>query len=317
MRVLVTGGTGYFGRALVAALRAGGHEPVVFSRHASRSGLGGPLVDGDVRDRAAVAAAMRGCEAVCHAAAMVSIWRADPREFDAVNVDGLRHVLAAAREYGVSRVVYTSSFLALPPAGAGAPLEANDYQRTKVRARREALDAAAGGQPVVCLCPGVLYGPGVRTEGNLVGRLLADRCAGRLPALVGPERTWSLSFVDDVAAGHLAALTRPRVRPEYALGGENVPQRRVFELLEEATGLKPPVRLPYPLASMLGVADEWRARVTGALPLVTLGAVRIFRHDWPLDSGPAQADLGYRITPLADGFRALLPELQRGTGAAR
>lgn len=317
MRVLVTGGTGYLGRAIVSALVAGGHEPVVFSRHASQSGLDARLVDGDVRDRAAVGAAMRGCDLVCHAAALVSIWRPDPREFDAVNVDGLRHVLAAARDAGVSRVACTSSFLALPPAGADVPLEANDYQRTKVRARREALDAAERGQPVVCLYPGVLYGPGVRTEGNLVGRLLADRCAGRLPALVGPERTWSFSFVEDVAAGHVAALTRPRIGREYALGGENAPQRRVFELLQKVTGLAPPARLPYPVASLLGAVEQWRARLTGGLPLVTPGAVRIFRHDWPLDSGPAQAELGYRITPLADGFEALVPELEGCRGSRR
>lgn len=317
MKVLVTGGTGYLGRALVSELGSRGHEPVVFARHASQSGLGATLVDGDVRDRAAVGAAMRGCDAVCHAAALVSIWRPDPREFDAVNVDGLRHVVAAARDLGVSRVVYTSSFLALPPAGRDVPVRANDYQRTKVEARRVALDAARSGAPVVCLYPGVIYGPGVRTEGNLVGRLLADHCARRLPGLIGPERTWSFAFVADVAAGHIAALTLPDVRAEYTLGGDNAPQRRVFELLQEATGLGPPPRIPYPLASMIGVAEQWRARVTGRLPLVTSGTVEIFRHDWPLDSRAAQADLGYRVTPLAAGFRALLPEITRSVDLGR
>jgi farnesol dehydrogenase len=260
---------------------------------------------------------MRGCDAVCHAAALVSIWRPDPREFDAVNVDGLRHVLAAARDQGVGRVVYTSSFLALPPAGRDAPIRANDYQRTKVEARRVALEAADAGLPVVCLYPGVMYGPGVRTEGNLVGRMLADRCARRLPGLIGPERTWSFSFLADVAMGHVAALTRKQVGREYALGGDNAPQRRVFELLREATGLGPPPRIPYPLASMIGIAEQWRARATGHLPLVTRGTVEIFRHDWPLDSRPAQADLGYHVTPLADGFRAVLPDIARPAAPAR
>lgn len=317
MRVLVTGGTGYLGRALVSALLAEGHEPVVFARRASQSGLAGVLVDGDVRDRAAVSAAVSGCDAVCHAAALVSIWRPDPREFDAVNVDGLRHVLAGARDHGVGRVVYTSSFLALPPAGRDAPIRSNDYQRTKVEARAVALDAAGAGLPLVCLYPGVLYGPGVRTEGNLVGRMLADRCAGRLPGLIGPERTWSFSFLADVARGHVAALTRPVLGREYVLGGENAAVRRVFELLQQATGLGPPRRIPYPLASVIGIAEQWRARATGHLPLVTRGTVEIFRYDWPLDSGPAQADLGYHVTPLEDGFRALLPELARPAGIER
>jgi len=77
------------------------------------------------------------------------------------------------------------------------------------------------------------------------------------------------------------------------------------------------MRIPYPLAAAIGVVAQWRARLTGHLPLVTRGTVDIFRHDWPLDSRPAQADLGYRITPLADGFRSLLPELERLQDARR
>jgi farnesol dehydrogenase len=312
MRVLVTGATGYLGRALVRAVLAAGHAPVAFARRASSSGLTVTLIDGDVRDGSAVAAAMDGCDAVCHAAALVSIWRPEPREFDEVNVGGLRNVLAAARRHGVARVVYTSSFLALPPAGAAAPVEANDYQRTKVAARAVALDAASGGAPVVCVYPGVVYGPGPPTQGNLVGGLLADALARRLPGLVGPDRIWSYSFVDDVAAGHVAALTAGAPGAEYGLGGENVPQRRIFELLRDARGIGIPRRIPYALAAMIGAVEEWRARRTGHLPLVTRGAIDIFRHDWPVDSRAATRDLGYRITPLRDGLQRLLDALPRG-----
>jgi farnesol dehydrogenase len=309
MRVLVTGGTGYLGRALVDALVAGGHELVVFARRASESGLPGTLIDGDIRDGAAVDAAMDGCGAVCHAAALVAIWRRDPREFDDVNVGGLRNVLSAARRRRVGRVVYTSSFLALPPRGSPSPLTANDYQRTKVAARAVAIEAIAAGDPVVCLFPGVIYGPGVRTPGNLVGGLVADALARRLPGLVGPERTWSYSYVKDVAAGHVAALRSRLPRAEYGVGGPNLPQRRVFELLREARGVGIPPRIPYALASMIGAVEELRARLSGRLPLVTRGAVEIFRHDWPVDSSAAVEDLDYRVTPLDEGFRAVLAGL--------
>ena len=75
MTVFITGGTGYLGRAVVRAAAARGHEPVVFGRTASSSGLPGRLVDGDVRDRAAVLEAARGSDAIIHMAALVSIWR--------------------------------------------------------------------------------------------------------------------------------------------------------------------------------------------------------------------------------------------------
>src|SRR5438477_313723 len=82
------------------------------------------------------------------------------------------------------------------------PLDANDYQRTKVAADRLANAAVAAGAPLVRVYPGVVYGPGSLTEGNLVGRLIDDHLRSRLPGLIGPEHRWSYSFVDDVAAGH-------------------------------------------------------------------------------------------------------------------
>jgi farnesol dehydrogenase len=305
MRVLVTGATGYLGRAIVAALASRGHTPVAFARTIRHGDLPGEAVAGDVRDRAALRAAAARADALIHSAALVSQWRPDPREFDDVNVGGLEYALAASREAGHGRIVYTSSFLALPPAGASAPIAANDYQRTKVAARAVAERARASGAPVVILYPGVVYGPGRMSEGNLVGRLLTDHARGRLPGLVGADRVWSFAWVDEVAAAHVAALG-PAPEPAYELGGDNAPPRRVFEIARDLTGDAVPWRLPYWLADVAGRVEEWRARLTGAPPLVTRGAVEIFRHDWPLRHDLAGRDLGYRPRSLDEGVRELL-----------
>src|SRR6476646_4137198 len=141
MRVFVTGGTGYLGRAVVRAYRSRGHDLVIFGRHATRSGLPGTLVDGDVRDRAALERAAAGCDAISHSAALVSIWRQRSEDFDDVNVGGLRNVIAAAAALHIPRVLYTSSFVALPPRGRTEPVAANDYQRTNIAADRLADQA--------------------------------------------------------------------------------------------------------------------------------------------------------------------------------
>ena len=309
MKVLVTGGTGYLGRKLVEALAAAGHTPVVFARHATTSGLPGTLVTGDIRDEAGLGAAMSGCEAVLHAAALVAIWRADPREFDEVNVEAFRGMLRAAARAGVSRIVYVSSFLALPPAGRSTPLSSNDYQRTKVAARGEALRAIERGVPLICTYPGVVYGPGVSTEGNLVGRLIADHLAGRLPGLFGSDRRWSYAYVDDVARGHVLALEQGRIGGHYRFGGENVPQRRVFELVRELTGRPLPRDIPLWLGRVLGTLDERRAAWFGSPPRLTRGTVDIFEQDWSLDSSLAIEELGYTITPLGVGVGVTLAGL--------
>ena len=310
MNVLVTGGTGYLGRALVHALAARGHDLVVFARGASRSGLPGTAVDGDIRDRAAIERAAAGCDAIAHAAALVSIWRKRREDFDEVNVGGLRNVLAVAKTLRTPRVLYTSSFVALPPRGRTEPITANDYQRTKVLADRLADDAVRDGSPLVRVYPGVVYGPGAFTEGNLVGRLIADHLKHKLPGLVGPEHSWSYAYVDDVAAGHCAALERGRIGGRYALGGENAPQHRVFEIVQQETGRRPPPRIPFPIADLMGAAEEARVALFGGTPLITRGAVEIFRHDWSLDSGEAIRELGYSLTPLADGVRRTLQSIR-------
>jgi NAD+-dependent farnesol dehydrogenase len=313
MKVLVTGGTGYLGSAIVRALARAGHEPIAFSRQATastlRAGAPGRAIDGDIRDTRAVTAAAAGVDAICHAAALVALWRRDPSEFDAVNVGGLQSVLSATREHGLSRLVYTSSFLALPPADSPHPLTANHYQRTKVAARDVARRATSDGSPVITLYPGVIYGPGPATEGDLVGRLMRDHLRGRLPAVIGPERLWSFAFVDDVAEAHVAAVTHPHPAREYIVGGVNAPQQAIYDFLRDARGRPLPRRLPYLAAMTAAVAQEAYSSIAGRPPLLNRGVVEIFRHDWSLDSTAAQQDLGLRMTPLTDGLARTLAAL--------
>jgi farnesol dehydrogenase len=314
MRVLVTGGTGYLGRAVVHALAKRGHAVLVFARTARQSGLPATLVDGDVRDRSAFERAAAGCDAICHMAALVSLWRRRREDFDEVNIGGLQNAIAAAHAAGVRRLVYTSSFLALPPHDGSAPLEANDYQRTKVAADRLAGAAVRGGNPLIRVYPGVIYGPGSLTEGNLIGRLVADHLKGKLPGLIGPDRPWSYAFVDDVAAGHCAALERGTDAGRYVLGGENAPQERLFYLVKMMTGRQLPRRIPFGVASALGAVEETRARLFGGAPRLTRGAVEIFRHDWSLDSSVAVRDLGYTMTPLVNGMHHTVESLRAAHG---
>lgn len=306
MRVLVTGGSGYLGSAIVRALVRHGHEPIVFARRASAAGLPGRAVDGDVRDRHAILAGAQGVDAIIHAAALVSLWQRSPSIFDEINVGGLESTLEVARTSGIRRVIYTSSFLALPPAGAATVLRANDYQRTKVRAREVAQAAVARGDPIVTMVPGVLYGPGPSNEANLVGRLIDDHRRGRLPGIVGSDRCWSYAYVDDVADAHVQAMVRPLTATEYVLGGVNAPQMRLFEIWRELTGAPLPRRIPFAAASALGWMEECRATLTRRPPIITRGAVQIFRHDWTLDSSRSVEKLSYRIRPLESGLKTLL-----------
>ena len=310
MKVLVTGGTGYLGQAVVKVLHAAHHDIVLYGRTARSSGLPGTAVDGDVRDGARLLAAASGCEAILHSAALVATWKPRSRDFDEINVGGLLHVLDAARRLGIARVLYTSSFLALPPAGMDASPRWNDYQRTKAAADRLAESAVTRGAPLVRLYPGVIYGPGAATEGNLVGRMVADHLNGRLPGLIGASRIWSFSYVDDVAAAHEAALRVGVPGRRYLLGGEDAPQMRVFDIVQAITGRRRPRRIPDWVAAPAAFLDELKASWFGLTPLLTTGTLEILMRDWPLGHALAADELGYRVTPLEDGVGRMVRAIQ-------
>ena len=272
---------------------------------------------GDVTDRASLERALAGCEGLVHAAALVKIV-APAAEFERVNVGGLENVLAAAAVSGTRRVVYVSSFIALGPSeGAprgeldesAEPLRAgrrwiNDYERTKALADAAARRAIAAGAPLAVIYPGVIYGPGELTEGNLVVGHLLDLAHRRLPALLGrPERRWNYVYVDDVAEGIARTLARAPAGARYVLGGENVSSAEFYAAAGELGDLRiPGRRMPDALAKAAGALAKLGARLAGGVPKLTPDLVEIYRHDWAYDSSRAERELDYLPRSLRTGL---------------
>jgi len=310
----VTGVTGFLGGRVAAGLADAGHSVRGFVRDPARwtdRPAGAEAAAGDVLDGAAVRTAVAGCDAVVHCAAMVKSWAADKSDFDRVNVGGLRHVLDAAKAEN-ARVFYTSSFIALGPTDGAVfdedsphlPIAPhNDYERTKAAADRLARESAASGGRIVRLYPGVVYGPGSITEGNHVVSNLILHARGKVPGLLGAgDRRMSFAFVEDVASGFVAALARAKDGSAYILGGDNKTLVDLFAAFQAATGIAPPTRkIPYAAARVIGRLQRWRAEVFGVSPELTDEVVRVYAHEWAYSSARAEAELGYTITPLAEG----------------
>lgn len=316
MKVLLTGGTGFLGKNVARALAGRGHQVRTLARAGSNlAGLpeGVEVARGDVTDAESLRRAAEGCDAVLHMAALVKMWVPDRSRFDAVNLGGLHNALEAARSAG-ARLVYTSSFIAVGPTGSDPADEGrihpatsfrNDYERTKALADAVAREAAASGRDVVMLYPGVVYGPGDLTDGNLVVKMIADHIGGRFPGIIGPgDRLWSYAFVEDVAEGHALALEKGKKGERYFLCGENVAMTGLFETLSEIAGVAPPKRhIPYAVAAALGYSLYAWAELTGREPLLTHQVVNVFREHWAYSSAKAERELGYRPTPLREGLR--------------
>jgi farnesol dehydrogenase len=322
--ILLTGATGYLGSQIARALIARREPFRVLVRDAARLGFEPAaarceVAVGDLRDSSALTGALRGADSVIHTAALVKMWVPDRRDFWRVNVEGLQNLLQAASSAGVKRVVYTSSFLALGPSADGNAGEElrnqgpfrNEYEATKAAALAWLRGEGLRRFPVVVLFPGVIYGPGPATEGNLVGGMIEQYLAGKFPGLLGSGRQrWSFAFNGAVVAGHLAALERGRLGEEYVLGGDNRSLNDFFRVLAELSGIRRPVRhLPFAAGKMLGAIELARAKLFGHTPQLTPGVAEVFKRDWVYASAKAERELGYQVTPLEEGLRRIIDSL--------
>ncbi len=322
--LLLTGATGYLGSGIARELIARGERFRVLAREASRLDFNPKVtpcdvIIGDLCDRDALRRAVQGVDAVIHTAALVKMWVRDSREFTRINVDSLKTLLETADQAGVKKVVYTSSFIALGPSAdvnAGEELRhagpfTDPYEESKARALEWLRAEAQRRFPVITIFPGVIYGPGPRTEGNLMGGMIDQYLAGKFPGLLGSgEQRWSFAFLPDVVAAHLAALEKGKPGEEYLLAGDNRSLNDFFRLLADFTKVRNKVRhLSFALGKFAGRMELARARWSQHTPQLTPGVVEIFKHDWVYSSAKAARDLGYRVTPLEEGLLKTLKEI--------
>lgn len=253
MRALVTGGTGFVGSAIVRALLSDGWTVACLVRPSSDlrnlAGLDVSLCVGDLLDPDSLRDALAGSDHVYHVAALYSPLPAQADRVLRVNVDGTRHVLMAAANAGVVRVVHTSTIGTIGPSTIGRlPNErdlfvdwhsASPYVRSKLEAERVAVEMAAKGLPVVIVNPCAPVGP--RDLGpSSTGQRILDYLHGRPPSFL----PGGINFVpvDDVARGHLLAARRGAVGERYILGhiDGNLMQEAFCALMERVSGVRPP-----------------------------------------------------------------------------
>jgi dihydroflavonol-4-reductase len=311
MRALVTGATGKIGNAVVRRLIERGDDVLALVRDPAKArGLlpdGVALARGDVADPASVRGAAEGIDGAFNCMGLFEQWFADPGVFDRVNAVGARNVVAAAREAGAKRVVHTSTFdvFHAPEGGTVTEREVADYpkgtayERSKQLAERLVLEEAAGGIDVVIANPASVYGPGP-WQGTGLDRAIRDAIRRRLPAT--PPGGMTLAFVDDVAAGHLAAFDRGRPGERYILADGYAPMRELLSLaVAEAGRGRVPPRLPVGMAKGMARAGEAVARLIRRPPLLGSGQLTFLLWEARASNEKARTELGIEFTPLAEG----------------
>lgn len=314
--VLVTGATGFLGHTLCPYLVERGYRLRALARHSSEweflRPLGVELTWGDVRDPGAVHKAVEGCQAVAHAAGKFRFW-GQREDFFAVNLEGTRNALEAARQAGVERFIYISTIAVVGVPRHGVvidekypPAPHDDYQRSKLAAEQLVLRYHQEHRlPTLVLRPGAFYGPGSRYAFN---RLFFEDPLKGLPLRVHGGRRISFPvYIRDVAQGIDLALKRGRPGEVYNISGRSLSHRQIDDVVNRLLGYNIH-RFSVPGWAMIALARVWTrlSRHTGREPYYPINLAPYVFCDWEVSSEKARRELDFIPTPFEEGARATL-----------
>lgn len=319
MRVFVTGGTGFIGGRVCHILRQRGDVVVALVRDPAKARaleeLGCELISGDLDDTDALSRGMESADVVLHIAAIykIGIPKSERPAMDRTNVEGTERVIDAAVATNVPRIVYVSTCGAFGNTHGKVVDESYEhpgleytshYEQTKTVAHRLAKAKIAGGAPVIIVQPSAVYGPKDHSE---MGTIILDAARGKLPAKSFPGLGMMFAYVDDVAAGIVAAADRGTIGESYILSGEQATMGALIDQASAIAGRKPPrFTTPTPLLKALRPAGPLVGKLMGLPP--NLGEL-ISSADgvtWWASHDKATRELGYAPRDLDTGLRETL-----------
>lgn len=315
-QALVTGGSGFIGSALIAALAQRGVKVRALLRPTSSlaflEGVPFEAVQGDLRDEASLERAVAGVDYVFHLAGAVTASSLDA--FRQHNAAGTARLGNAVRKVnpGLKRFVYVSSVSAAGPSPTQdaltedhEPRPISDYGLSKLEGERE-LAAVLGDTPLTILRPPPVYGP--RDKGIFQFIKILNR--GIVPVIGSLERYYSFIYVSDLVDLIVAAALTPGQGHReiyYAVGDEAYSWSRIMEAGLEALGRKRVLRVPIPttLLSVAALASHGIAKLTGRSFELTLDKNRELQQAYYVYSnGRARQRLGFtEQVKIEDGMK--------------
>ncbi len=308
-RALVTGGTGFIGSNLALRLAERRWEVRILARAGSSRALleGGPFefVEGDVLQPETLPPAMHGMDVVFHAAGVVDYWNQGEERMYQVNVEGTRHVMEAALQARIERVVHTSSSATLgihPDVLVDESFDFNVkpgrfvYGHSKYLAEQIVLEYVRKGLPAVIVNPTTVIGP--RDVRKVSSGMVVEVVRHCVPPLIPPGGI-NIIPICDAAQGHIEAALKAQVGERYILGGENLSHLQLYQVIANVIGCGMKLRaMPrWQVALIAGLTDMLQPQTSGPVPL-TGDRLRLESQFFYYDSTRARAAFELPKTPL-------------------
>jgi dihydroflavonol-4-reductase len=312
---LVIGANGFLSSHVTRQLVADGHEVRAMVRpDAMTIGIDDLPVKkflGDIWDNDTLREAMAGVDDVYYCVVDTRGWLRDPAPLFHTNVDGTRNVLEIAKNAGLHRFIYTSSYVTVGRRRGHHASEDDvisdrgltPYVRSRVQAENIVLQYAKEyGLPAVAMCVSTTYGSGDwgRTPH---GAIIAGAAFGKLPFVMRGIELEAVG-VDDAARALILAAEHGRIGERYLVSEKMISNAEVVRIAAEAAGVPAPTKsIPLPVSYALAAAGSVKAMLRGTDELLSLGSLRLMRAEAPVDCSKAARELGWEPRPVEESIR--------------
>jgi dihydroflavonol-4-reductase len=315
MTVLVIGANGFLGSHVTRQLVNDGEDVRVMVRDgASTIGIDDLKTTrfvGDIWNDEVLREAMAGCDVVYYCVVDTRGWLKDPTPLFHTNVDGTRNVLEIAKDAGLQRFVFTSSYVTVGRERGRVATEDDaivdrgltPYVRSRVQAEELVLRyAREHGLPAVAMCVSTTYGSGDwgRTPH---GAIIAGAAFGKLPFVMSGIELEAVG-VDDAARAMILAAERGNPGERYLISEKMITNAEVVRIAAEAAGMPAPAKsIPLAMSYALAAMGSAKARLRGTDEQLSLASLRLMRAEAPVDCAKARRELGWEPRPVEESIR--------------
>ena len=315
MTVLVIGANGFLGSHVTRQLVDDGVDVRVMVRDGANTiGIDDLKVTryiGDVWSDDVLREAMAGCDVVYYCVVDTRGWLKDPAPLFHTNVDGTRNVLEIAKDAGLQRFVFTSSYVTVGRNRGRVATEEDTivekgltpYVRSRVQAENLVLRYARDhGLPAVAMCVSTTYGGGDwgRTPH---GAIIAGAAFGKLPFVMKGIELEAVG-VDDAARALILAAEKGNPGERYLISEKMITNAEVARIAAEAAGVAPPAKsIPLAMSYALAAMGTAKARLRDTDEQLSLASLRLMRAEAPVDCAKARRELGWAPRPVEESIR--------------
>jgi dihydroflavonol-4-reductase len=315
MTVLVIGANGYLGSHVARQLVNDGQDVRVMVRDGANTigidDLKTTRFVGDIWNDEVLREATASCDVVYYCVVDTRGWLKDPAPLFGTNVEGTRNVLEVAKDAGLKRFIFTSSYVTVGRKRGRVATEDDQivdrgltpYVRSRVQAEELVLQCAReDGLPAIAMCVSTTYGG--RDWGRTPhGAIIAGAAFGKLPFIMNGIELEAVG-VEDAARALILAAEKGNPGERYLISEKMITNAEVARIAAEAAGVAPPGKaLPLAMSYALAAMGTAKARLRGTDEQLSLASLRLMRAEAPVDCAKARRELGWEPRPVEESIR--------------